>query len=540
VTFVACGAVLTLLWRIVVEPLDHGYIRYAGVALEMVRSGDWVVPRLRGEVYLHKPPLYPWIVALPMSLAGGCAGWVQHAPNLLALGLLLGFTYRLGRRIFGARGPALAAAALVATSYLLFTLVRGKRVDPLFAAWLTGAFYFAYSAWVAPPTASGRTIRVLAAFAALGAAVLTKGPLALLFFAGVLLTFGAWTRRLCRPGASLYAGMVLCLAIMAAWPALLVARVGLDTTLEVLARTPLTTRFGSPLHYIVHLPLQLAPWSLFLPALVVWLVRERPDRSTEPLRFLLCWVGVVLLLLLPSAARHSRYLAPAYPALCLLMVALWVEPGSGRWRAPGDAARRLRDGAVALLLAVYTLAGMALPVAAFASPELGPLARVLAMPAGGIFGLASVLALRRAIRETGAMGSLRDVVLLSLAAYALFDVARALDFQRQDKTSLARAGLAPLAGERPARSYRLDERPDTAVFLITDRLLSPEREAGALAAWVHEQPPTGAWVLTDADGAEEVRATSAIQVLDARAVTLPSLDPLLLLHVHAPVDRDRI
>lgn len=533
----ACGAAFALLWRMVVEPLDHGYIRYAGVALEMVRSGDWLVPRLQGQVYLHKPPLFSWLVALPMTWTGGAAGWVQHAPNLLALGLLVGFTYALGRRIFAARGPALAGAALLATSQLFVALVRDKRLDPLFAAWLTGAFYFAYTAWTAAPAAPRRTARVLAAFVLLAAAVLTKGPLALLFFAAVLLAFGAWTRRLQRPGAALWAGSVLCLGLVAAWPALLVARLGLDTTLEVLLNTPLTSRFEGPLHYIVQLPVRFAPWSLFLPALGVWLARERPDRSSEPVRFLVCWFGVVLSLLIPSAARHSRYLAPAYPALCLLVVALWAEPGAGRWRTPDGLARRLRDGALALLLAVFVLAGLALPVVAFTLPEAGPLARALAVPAGGAFGVTSALALWRALRVGPAERSLRDAVLLSLVACALFDVTRALDFRRHDGTVLARAALAPLTDGRPACSYRLDELPDTAVRLIADRLVPRENEPGALADWVREQPSSSAWVVTGAAGARELAAVPTLRVLDARAVPLPSLEPLRLLRVARPPDR---
>ena len=40
---------------------DEG--RYGGVAWSMVTSGDWLVPRLDGLPFFHKPPLFYWITA---------------------------------------------------------------------------------------------------------------------------------------------------------------------------------------------------------------------------------------------------------------------------------------------------------------------------------------------------------------------------------------------------------------------------------------------------------------------------------------------
>ena len=37
--------------------------RYARVAVEMQRSGEWVTPTLQGEPWLEKPPLYYWLAA---------------------------------------------------------------------------------------------------------------------------------------------------------------------------------------------------------------------------------------------------------------------------------------------------------------------------------------------------------------------------------------------------------------------------------------------------------------------------------------------
>src|SRR4051812_50216524 len=43
--------------------LEEG--RRATVAREMLASGDFVRPTLYGDTYLHKPPLFPWLLPPP-------------------------------------------------------------------------------------------------------------------------------------------------------------------------------------------------------------------------------------------------------------------------------------------------------------------------------------------------------------------------------------------------------------------------------------------------------------------------------------------
>jgi 4-amino-4-deoxy-L-arabinose transferase-like glycosyltransferase len=60
---------------------DEG--RYVGVAWEMLRSGDWLVPTLDTLPYFHKPPLFYWMSAASMAMFGVNA-WAARLPSLLA------------------------------------------------------------------------------------------------------------------------------------------------------------------------------------------------------------------------------------------------------------------------------------------------------------------------------------------------------------------------------------------------------------------------------------------------------------------------
>src|SRR5258706_11309016 len=57
--------------------------RYARVAVEMQRAGEWVRPTLAGEPWLEKPPLYYWLAGAAFRVLGE-AGTAARIPSVLA------------------------------------------------------------------------------------------------------------------------------------------------------------------------------------------------------------------------------------------------------------------------------------------------------------------------------------------------------------------------------------------------------------------------------------------------------------------------
>lgn len=499
-------AVGALVHRVLQEPVDVGYVRYLGIADEIARSGDWVVLRVVDNLYLDKPPLFFWLVAAPISWLGGAPNWVAHVPGLLALGLSVASVHRLARELYGPGEPALAAALLFATTWETFNQATGKRLDPVFAAFLTAAFTCFFLGSGGLRRGALRPGLLAGAFVFVALATLTKGPLGILFFllgAGI---FAAWTGRL-RVFASRgsLTGIALLALLCASWPILLGQRLGFDETLAAYSAKTFTTRRANVLVYLANLPVQGLPWCAFYPALVVALFRRHATRGSDGLRFLLAWFLAVFVPLHFSEARHSRYLIPATPALSLLLVSLWYRPLDATEALPALATRLRRYGSTAL----YVVLGVAGLVAGLGLAGLGhepftgraiPPERVLAAPLALAIGAAAVLGLRSALRRGAEGESLLPLASLLVGVTTVFSLLAGGDFHAQDRTPRAREALAPATAGRPTALYGLTEEQLQLSRLLTRRALPSFQEPADVLAWARAAEDPAPLVLASPEG----------------------------------------
>lgn len=165
------------------EP-DEG--RYVAVALEMLRSGDYLNPRLHPEVpHFTKPPLTYWAVAGSIGLLGHHEG-AARLPNSLALFGTILLVAGMARRL--APGCERTAGIVYATSLLPFVGANIVTTDTLLALFTTlGAWGLVELRWGRVRPALAR----LALWGGFGAAFLTKGLPGLLPAAGLLIAAAA-------------------------------------------------------------------------------------------------------------------------------------------------------------------------------------------------------------------------------------------------------------------------------------------------------------------------------------------------------------
>ena len=333
------------------DPWPADEPRFAAVALDMLRSGDWLIPRVGGDLYQDKPPLHFWLIAASLQLTDDLR-WAFLMPSMIAsLGTLL-LVYDLGRRLHG-REAGLAAAVTLACCVQFVQVTRGAQIDATLVFWITLSLWaFGRHLLEAP-----RAAWVLLGGAAAGLGVIAKavGFLALLLwplawllsrrFAGSRLQGVAPTGSQ-RPVYVLLS-LLAFVAVIAAWlmPMLLRVAASGDPALEAyrdeLLFQQTVKRYASAWHH-------LRPWyyyfvevipALWLPlsALLFWLWRPwRDDWRSGRLTTLLPLGFAVLVVLFFSLSTGKRgvYLHIALPALALAaaphLPALFRRAGVGR------------------------------------------------------------------------------------------------------------------------------------------------------------------------------------------------------------------
>jgi 4-amino-4-deoxy-L-arabinose transferase-like glycosyltransferase len=324
---VVAGACL-LAWFAVlgVRPLfnpDEG--RYGGIPREMLASGDWVLPRLNGAVYLEKPPLQYWATAASLAVFGQNEFGVRFFCALMAA-VGAGFAFLLGRRWRGRQYGAVAAAM---TGSMLLYIVMGQltTLDMALGAFLTiaiVAFCLAQLARDTDPVANRNWM--LACWAAMAAATLTKGLIGLVIPGAVLVLYTLLQRDWATwKHVHLGKGLVFYAALVVPWFVLVErAHPGAFDFLIVREHfqrylTKMHDRYQPWWYFLAILAAGTLPW---LPqsarALATGWRAERPAGQFDVGRVLWVAAAFILLFFSMSDSKLAPYVVPMIPLLALL------------------------------------------------------------------------------------------------------------------------------------------------------------------------------------------------------------------------------
>jgi len=313
--------------------------RFAQVAREMMQTGDYLVPRVNGLPYKEKPPLLFWAQALLAIPFGDVTEVPARLPSALAGIATVLLTYLLVTKLYDRR-TAFWAALILTTTQRFWWQARFGQIDMLLAACLTAAFLF-FWLWHME-----RLDRYLVGFyLSIAAGVFAKGPPAVIFPILMALTF-FWKRKQERKQMHLIFGMAVVVFLIAAW--LVPARVAVSvesasgaggSIASNLFRQTIGRFFlgvshaNPPWYYVLNLPVDLFPWSLFLPWTVVWVWQRR--KSSQGMRFLLSWILPAFVFFSICIGKRAIYLLPLYPAFAALLARSILDLMDGereRWR----------------------------------------------------------------------------------------------------------------------------------------------------------------------------------------------------------------
>lgn len=121
------------------DPWPADEPRFALIARDMVSSGDWLFPRIGGDLYHDKPPFYFWLLASGYWLTGSIRASFL-IPSLLAAGGIFAMVYDLARRLAGREAAFIATALLLCTAQFLM-VTRGAQIDTTLCFMTTLSLY---------------------------------------------------------------------------------------------------------------------------------------------------------------------------------------------------------------------------------------------------------------------------------------------------------------------------------------------------------------------------------------------------------------
>jgi 4-amino-4-deoxy-L-arabinose transferase-like glycosyltransferase len=210
--------VVVLVWAVIYLPA-LGSIAIKGEegrrilpAIEMLKTGNYVVPEVGGNPYFRKPPLVNWLVAASFRIFGTRNEWTARLPSAIAvLAVAIAFV-TVARGSLGPRG-SIVAALIWMTNIGMIEKGRLIEIEALYVSlcglaiifWLS---FMGKSPWLAWVPAS----------IFLGLGLLAKGPIHLIFFYAIVFAVlwqtKGW-RLLIHPAH--FTGLAIMLGIFAAW-----------------------------------------------------------------------------------------------------------------------------------------------------------------------------------------------------------------------------------------------------------------------------------------------------------------------------------
>jgi 4-amino-4-deoxy-L-arabinose transferase-like glycosyltransferase len=338
--------------------------RYAEIAREMLQLRDFVVPHLNYVPYVEKPPLLYWLTAFFFAVLGLNEYAARLVPALSALGGLMA-TFFFTRKCFGRR-HAILAGAILATTPLYAVMAQVLTTDMLLTALVTVASF----AFFLHYREGGRWCWL--AYAAMGLATLTKGPVGIAIPVLAMLVFLAWQRELAGAIRRFHvlAGAIVTVAIAAPWfVAVSRAEPGFASFYfvgEYLRRAfqPSYSHREPIYYYVPVLVGGLLPWSLMMP-FFKW-SRGKPNPAR---RFCVALSAVIVGAFSLASAKLIPYVLPAFPPLAVL-----VADGimSTAWPAAGGVEQSEHPAPTNLLAGgpILSVMGAAAFAVAFAAPLL--------------------------------------------------------------------------------------------------------------------------------------------------------------------------
>ncbi len=338
----------------VIPPIDRDEPRFAQSAKQMVETGELIDIRFQDDPRHKKPVGVYWAQAAMVELLDPDMSegiWVHRLVSVVAMVGVVILTAQTAAILVGARAGMVAGLAL-ASMLLVGVEARLAKTDALLLFTIMMAMLpLAQSFYGLKPS------RILF-YAGLGLGLLVKGPVILIPVLGAIAFISAFRKDLrWLMGLWVWWGPILTLAIAAPWYAAITYKTGGAFFVESLGKdlggkiAKAAEMHGAPpgVHSLLLFVLTW-PFAILLPGLI----RRFKIWWREPWAlFLLAWVAPVFIVFELVTTKLPHYPMPAYPAIAILMGAMFGRMSEGL----GGIFPRLLLGLVPTILGLAMVGG---------------------------------------------------------------------------------------------------------------------------------------------------------------------------------------
>jgi hypothetical protein len=311
---------------------DRDEPEYARAAVEMVESGNYLVPTFNGRIWLEKPPLLYWLMS-PAIRVFGQTEFAFRFFGAIGTAVTSLLTFFIGRRLFGVKAGLWAMVILAST--LMILVVGSSAITDAVLLPLVVIVMAIFTLSI------GSALTIAGIFLmgiALGLAMLAKGPIGLMPVIVILATLWLGKRFKLAFGISYWQiGLVTLIGflIFSAW-AIPANSATNGQFLREFVNQNVISRAIKPMehhggNFLLYLPYYLVviivgffPWTLHLPGALSAVIRGRIGGRYGRV-FLFGWIVPPLIIMTLAATKLPHYILFIWPALSLAVAGTITE-----------------------------------------------------------------------------------------------------------------------------------------------------------------------------------------------------------------------
>ena len=292
--------------------LDPDEPVYAETPKEMMMYNEFISPRIYGEYWYDKPPMYYWLVAGSYQLFG-VNDFAARFPSALLAIICISSVYFFAKKILNERAAIFSGFVLV-TSIEFFYLSKAAVTDITLTLFLTLSLLCFVR----------KKYYLFYLFA--GLATLTKGPIGLFFPVVIAFLYLLFTRQLSEiKRMKIMSGSLIFAVVALPWYIVMYNIHGSDFINTFLGFHNIT-RFTSPEHpsgvlwyyYVPVLLIGFFPWCTCILQAMYRIFLGHCEKFKE-MFFFSIWAIVVFVFFSISQTKLVSYILPMFPALAIII-----------------------------------------------------------------------------------------------------------------------------------------------------------------------------------------------------------------------------